>query len=50
VEKLEDLIDNGFELSDDAIKQMGQVQADASRLGHYALWAIVALGAYFILR
>ena len=50
IEKLEDLADNGFELSDQAIRQMGQVQAEAARLGHYALWAIVALVAYFLLR
>jgi ubiquinone biosynthesis protein len=50
VEKLEDLIDNGFEISDNALRGMGEVQADAARLGHYALWAIAALVAYLILR
>ena len=49
-EKLEDLADNGFELSTEAIEQMGAVQARASRLGHYALWALVGLAAYFLLR
>lgn len=50
IEKLEDLADNGFELSDEAIKEMGDVQRHASAIGHYALWALVALGAYFVLR
>jgi ubiquinone biosynthesis protein len=50
IEKLEDLADNGFELSDDAIKQMGNIQARTSALGHYALWAMVGLAAYFLLR
>jgi ubiquinone biosynthesis protein len=49
-DKLENLADNGFELSNEAIEQMGAVQARASRLGHYALWALVGLAAYFLLR
>jgi ubiquinone biosynthesis protein len=48
--KLEDMADEGFELSDDAIRQFGRMQARASRFGHYALWAIAALVAYFVLR
>jgi ubiquinone biosynthesis protein len=50
VEKLEDLFDNGFELSDAAIRDIGSMQARASRLGHYAMWALVGLGAYYLLR
>ncbi len=49
IEKLEDMADHGFELSGDAIRQIGHVQANAARLGHYALWAIAAVLAYLVL-
>jgi ubiquinone biosynthesis protein len=50
IEKLEDMADSGFEISDEAIRDIGRMQARAGRLGHYALWAIAAIGAYFIFR
>ncbi len=42
--------EHGFAISGEAIRQIGQVQAGAARLGHYALWAIAAVLAYFVLR
>ena len=50
VEKLEDMIDNGIELSPDAIRAFGNVQRRAQRVTHYALWALVAAVVYYILR
>ncbi len=50
IEKLEDMSEHGFAISGEAIRQIGQVQAGAARLGHYALWAIAAVLAYFVLR
>ena len=50
IEKLEDMIDEGVEFSDEAMSQFGQMQKEASRLGHYALWALAALVAYHFLK
>ena len=48
IEMLEDMADNGFEFSENAIKQFGNMQKDAQKVGHYALWAIVAIVGYYI--
>ena len=48
LEMLEDMADNGFEFSQNAIEQFGQMQKEAQRVGHYALWAIAAVAAYYI--
>ena len=50
LEKLEDMIDNGVGFSDDALKQFGDIEKSAQRLGHYALWALAAIAAYYFLR
>ena len=47
LEKLEDMVDNGVDFSDDALKQFGDIEKSANRLGHYALWAIAALAIYY---
>ncbi len=48
LEMLEDMADNGFEFSQNALQQFGDMQKDAQKVGHYALWAIVAVAAYYI--
>jgi len=48
LELLEDMADNGFEFSQNAIDRFGKMQKDAQKIGHYALWAIVAIVAYYI--
>ena len=50
VEKLEGMMDNGVELSPDAIRAFGTVQSRAQRVTHTALWALVAAVVYYILR
>ena len=49
IEKLEEMIDSGVEFSDDALRQLGDVQRRANRLGHLALWALVAIAAVYFL-
>jgi ubiquinone biosynthesis protein len=46
----ESMAEDGFELSERAIEQIGQAQARASRLGHFALWVIVIIMLFFLLR
>ena len=48
LEMLEDMADNGFEFSQNALQQFGDMQKDAQKIGHWALWAIVAVAAYYI--
>jgi ubiquinone biosynthesis protein len=50
LEKLEDMADEGFTFSDDALREFGDMQKKAQRLGHYALWAMVAIVAFYFLR
>ena len=50
LEMMEDMADNGFGLSQEAIDQFGQMQKDAQRIGHWALWAIVAVAAYWMFK
>ena len=50
VTKLEDALDGGLSLSDDAMRSFGAMQARAQRTTTYALWALVAVVAYYILR
>ena len=50
LEKLEDMIDNGVGFSDDALKQFGDIEKRAQRLGHYALWVLAGLAAFYFLR
>lgn len=50
IEKLEDLADNGFDFSEDALREFGRLEKRAQRLGHYALWAMAIVVAYYIFR
>jgi ubiquinone biosynthesis protein len=50
LEKLETMADEGFSLSDDALRDFGDMQRQAQRVGHYALWAIVILILFFVFR
>ena len=38
LEMMEDMADNGFEFSQSALNQFGDMQKDAQRIGHWALW------------
>ena len=47
IAKLEDMADSGFAFSDDALREIGSMQREAQRFGHYALWAMaIAVGWY----
>ncbi len=48
--KLENMMENGVEFSDDALRELTSVQARAQRYTHYALWALVIAVVYYILR
>ena len=48
IEKLEDMADEGFSFSDDALRDFGQMQKQAQRIGHYALWAVALAVAYYV--
>lgn len=50
LQKLEDMADNGFALSDEAIEQFGAAQRKAQRIGHAALWLIALAIAYYMVR
>ena len=50
IEKLESMVDDGVAFSDDAIAEMGRVQREAQRFGHWALWAIAAGVLYYLFR
>jgi ubiquinone biosynthesis protein len=50
VTQLESMAEDGLDLSETALKQIGEAQAKAQRLGHWALWAIAILGAIWLLR
>ena len=48
--KLEDALDGGIGLSDDALRSFGMMQTRAQRTTSYALWALVIVMVYYILR
>jgi ubiquinone biosynthesis protein len=50
VTQLESMAGDGLDLSETALKQIGEAQARAQRLGHWALWAIALLFAIWLLR
>ena len=49
VNQLEDMAENGFELSEGAIAKIGSAEARGARWGHIALWLIAAI-ALMLLR
>ncbi len=42
---LEEFADSGIH---EAVQEMGKMQKSAQRVGHYALWAIVAIAVYYL--
>jgi ubiquinone biosynthesis protein len=48
--QLEGIAEDGVELSDAAIRQMGDASARGARLGHIALWIIAAVALLLLLR
>ncbi|MGO9005998.1 MAG: 2-polyprenylphenol 6-hydroxylase [Beijerinckiaceae bacterium] len=49
VGELERIAEEGLELSDSAMDQIGEAEARGARLGHYALWFIAGLAALLLL-
>ena len=49
VTQIERMAEDGFELSEAAIEKIGEAEARAARLGHFALWLIVAIMIFFLL-
>jgi ubiquinone biosynthesis protein len=50
VNTLEGMAENGFELSDNAVRKMAEAEARGARLGHIALWVIAAIGLLLLFR
>jgi ubiquinone biosynthesis protein len=50
VGELERMAEEGVELSESAMDQIGEAEARGARLGHYALWFIAGLAALLLLR
>ncbi|MBO0732922.1 MAG: 2-polyprenylphenol 6-hydroxylase [Methylocapsa sp.] len=50
INQLEDMAENGFELSEEAIAKIGDAEARGARLGHIALWVLALIGLAMLLR
>ncbi len=50
LDQLEDMAENGVALSQEALAEIGMAEARGARLGHIALWLIVAIGLIMLLR
>jgi ubiquinone biosynthesis protein len=50
LDQLEGMAKNGVALSEEAIAEIGKAEARGARLGHIALWLIVAIGLIVLLR
>jgi ubiquinone biosynthesis protein len=50
LDQLEAMAETGVALSDEAIDEIGKAEARGARLGHIALWLIVAIGLIMLLR
>lgn len=50
VDRLEGMAENGLELSEAAIAKIGEAEARGRRLGHIALWLLVAIGLIMLVR
>ncbi len=50
VVKLEGMAEDGFEVSERAVRRIGEAEARKARLGHLALWAIALVGLLLLLR
>ncbi len=47
IAQMEDMAEEGFEISEEAVEKIGEAQARAARLGHFALWFIVAIMIFY---
>jgi ubiquinone biosynthesis protein len=50
VTKIEGMAEDGFELSENAVRKIAQAEARGARLGHVALWVIAAIGLLLLFR
>jgi ubiquinone biosynthesis protein len=50
VTQLENIAEEGFELSEDAMQKIGEAEARGARLGHLALWFIAGVTAFLLMR
>jgi ubiquinone biosynthesis protein len=50
VTQMERMAEEGVELSEATIEKIGEAEARAARLGHFALWLIVVIMIFFLLR
>jgi ubiquinone biosynthesis protein len=50
VTQIENMAEDGFALSEAAMEQIGVAEARGARLGHFALWLIVVIMIFFLLR
>ena len=50
VKELATMTEQGFALSDDTIRRIGEAQARGARLGHLALWLLAILGLLLLMR
>ncbi len=50
LERLEGMAENGVGLSEGAVAEIGRAEARGARLGHIALWLLVAIGIAMLLR
>jgi ubiquinone biosynthesis protein len=50
VVKLEGMAEDGFEVSERAVRRIGEAEARKARLGHIALWVIALVGLLLLLR
>jgi ubiquinone biosynthesis protein len=50
IAQVESMAEDGFELSENALAKIGEAQARGARLGHIALWLLVAILLVFLFR
>jgi ubiquinone biosynthesis protein len=50
LDQLEGMAENGVGLSEQAVAEIGKAEARGARLGHIALWLLVAIGIVMLLR
>jgi ubiquinone biosynthesis protein len=50
ISQLEDMAEEGFELSESAMDKIAEAEARGARLGHLALWFIAGVTAFLLLR
>jgi ubiquinone biosynthesis protein len=50
VTQLENIAEEGFELSEEAMQKIGEAEARGARLGHLALWFIAGVTVFLLMR